>query len=638
MKVRTNERTNERASERANERANERTNRPTNARTHARTNERTNRPTNASTKTDDVFGGGQTHGEPESQRHGDTETKRHRDTEAQRHRDTEAQRHRGTEAQRHRGSDNLLLPTQLEHKHASWRSDGKSTVNVVTSRTSCSDRFSVEFFSSFPRFVVDLWMFGACRSANAARCFVKFGSQIFPNVTTRQVSLTLQVACVFREHAISSRCSRQKSNMSSTTEAAGVKNPNVLIVNDDGIDAPGLTSLVAALAKTEKLNVFVVAPDRERSAFSHSITLGAVLPAEVRHVEGAKMAFAVGGTPADCTMLALGALFPGVDFDCVIGGINRGDNAGRHIIYSGTVACAREAACHGLVGLAASLDSTARSADYTMSATLMAEFVTELVLNFPEHLAALRGRVVNLNFPGEQFAAEGVTGWRATLPGAWTYRDHWLSVPAPSDAKTGQDAVSSGPNSSAVDQETAQQAAAKGGVKKDEVPMPGVRGDGTWDAAPGETYYFTNGSAPPYKDLYVNGAKLVAASLYLWRSIGCDLRMCGYSPPKHQPLIYFFVRSCSTEGTDYAAMKKGFVSVSVFELVYKSALALGQTGHLNPADAVLGHDIITGACRTAKDFLQSMNLREPCVGGSRVGFGIPGVEDAVESPTASTTE
>lgn len=85
-------------------------------------------------------------------------------------------------------------------------------------------------------------------------------------------------------------------------------------------------------------------------------------------------------------------------------------------------------------------------------------------------------------------------------------------------------------------------------------------------------------------------------------------------------------------------MKKGFVSVSVFELVYKSALALGQTGHLNPADAGLGDEIINGACKNAKEFLQSMRLREPCVGGSRVGFGIPGAVDPEASSTASTSE
>ena len=58
-------------------------------------------------------------------------------------------------------------------------------------------------------------------------------------------------------------------------------------------------------------------------------------------------AYACGGTPADCTMMGVKVLFPGVEFDFVVSGINRGDNAGLHVIYSGTVAGAREGAING---------------------------------------------------------------------------------------------------------------------------------------------------------------------------------------------------------------------------------------------------------------------------------------------------
>jgi len=67
-------------------------------------------------------------------------------------------------------------------------------------------------------------------------------------------------------------------------------------------------------------------------------------------------------------------------------------------------------------------------------------------------------------------------------------------------------------------------------------------------------------------------------------------------------------------------MKAGFVSVSVLELVYKSAFCLGQTGSggLVPLDP----SVVDGVCSSAKDFVAAMKLREPCIGGSRVGFGV----------------
>jgi len=281
--------------------------------------------------------------------------------------------------------------------------------------------------------------------------------------------------------------------------------PNILIVNDDGIDAPGLTTLVQKLDEVEDLNVFVVAPAEERSAFSHSISIGQVLSAQVRKVAGAKMAFAVGGTPADCTMIALGALFPGVAFDCVIGGINRGDNAGRHIIYSGTVGSAREAACHGLVSIATSLDSQSKTANYEASAALTTAFTVELISR-PDLLRSLRGRVVNINYP--DLPLEEIKGWRATLPGAWTYRDHWKTVPAPSASGAGgqeKDVTKEGgPNAQAIAEQTQDlPKAVKENLNTDAL-VPGIRGDGTWDAEPGHTYYFTNTSAPPFKDEYVD--------------------------------------------------------------------------------------------------------------------------------------
>ncbi|KAG0556659.1 hypothetical protein KC19_11G070300 [Ceratodon purpureus] len=132
--------------------------------------------------------------------------------------------------------------------------------------------------------------------------------------------------------------------------------PNVLVTNDDGINAPGLRALVAALVEDGSCNVFVCAPDSEKSAVSHSITPRDTLEVSQVKIPGAT-AFETSGTPADCVSLAFTAsIFPWARPTLVLSGINKGSNCGYHIIYSGTVAGAREAAIAGVPGIALSLD------------------------------------------------------------------------------------------------------------------------------------------------------------------------------------------------------------------------------------------------------------------------------------------
>lgn len=132
----------------------------------------------------------------------------------------------------------------------------------------------------------------------------------------------------------------------------------VLVSNDDGIAAPGIVALVAAIGSLDFCNVYVSAPTHERSASSHAITLGQHLTATPVQMQGATEAYAIDGRPADCTMLALhGPLFQSQDFDLVVSGINRGDNLGLHVIYSGTVGAAEEAAIKGVPAIAVSLDN-----------------------------------------------------------------------------------------------------------------------------------------------------------------------------------------------------------------------------------------------------------------------------------------
>ena len=126
----------------------------------------------------------------------------------------------------------------------------------------------------------------------------------------------------------------------------------ILISNDDGIFAPGIAALVQAFARAGH-EVYVAAPDAQRSAASHSMTLSQPLQAKEVSLPGAVRAWAVSGTPVDCVKLALACLCPQVQ--AVISGVNHGYNAGSDVLYSGTVAAAMEGALAGLPAMAVSL-------------------------------------------------------------------------------------------------------------------------------------------------------------------------------------------------------------------------------------------------------------------------------------------
>ncbi len=127
----------------------------------------------------------------------------------------------------------------------------------------------------------------------------------------------------------------------------------VLLTNDDGIHALGLCALYEALADEHEL--YVVAPDSERSAVGHAITL--TDPLKVRKVKrrGIFFGWAISGTPADCVKLAVNELIKD-PIDLVLSGINQGANVGINVLYSGTVSAATEAAILGIRSAAISLD------------------------------------------------------------------------------------------------------------------------------------------------------------------------------------------------------------------------------------------------------------------------------------------
>lgn len=129
----------------------------------------------------------------------------------------------------------------------------------------------------------------------------------------------------------------------------------ILVSNDDGILAPGIQALALALATEHE--VTVVAPDRERSATGHALTLHKPLRVEKVALGGSiKAAYAVNGTPSDCVKLAVGTLYEEAP-DLVFSGVNRGPNLGTDVIYSGTVSAALEGTILGINSVAFSLAS-----------------------------------------------------------------------------------------------------------------------------------------------------------------------------------------------------------------------------------------------------------------------------------------
>ena len=131
----------------------------------------------------------------------------------------------------------------------------------------------------------------------------------------------------------------------------------ILISNDDGIAANGIRVLTKALANDH--DVYVIAPDRERSAAGHSLTLHTPLRVEeLETISGAKRTWVTTGTPGDCVKIGINAILTQDEMpDMVISGINHGPNLGADILYSGTVSCAMEGAMLGIPSIAVSLAS-----------------------------------------------------------------------------------------------------------------------------------------------------------------------------------------------------------------------------------------------------------------------------------------
>jgi 5'-nucleotidase len=165
----------------------------------------------------------------------------------------------------------------------------------------------------------------------------------------------------------------------------------ILVTNDDGIEAPGIKALSLALASVGK--VAVVAPERERSAIGHGITMHKPLRVtEIAWGSTIYKCLAVNGTPADCVKLAIDALLDATP-DLVVSGINRGENLGTDILYSGTVSGALEGCINNRPSLAVSLVGE-KAHDFSFAADFTVKLVKHILKQgLPE------GTLLNLNIP-----------------------------------------------------------------------------------------------------------------------------------------------------------------------------------------------------------------------------------------------
>ena len=165
----------------------------------------------------------------------------------------------------------------------------------------------------------------------------------------------------------------------------------ILLTNDDGYNAPGILALYETLKSHHE--VMLVAPDREKSAVSHGITLNEPMRIDRVNLSNGGEGYSITGTPVDCVKLGLFRFYTSPP-DLVISGINPGSNTGVNINYSGTVGAAREAALNGILSIAVSIFKKGDISDFYGMAQFMAQIVNKIGdCNLPS------GIFLNINAP-----------------------------------------------------------------------------------------------------------------------------------------------------------------------------------------------------------------------------------------------
>lgn len=191
-----------------------------------------------------------------------------------------------------------------------------------------------------------------------------------------------------------------------TLSYLAIMNKLILISNDDGIHSEGIKALARALKRVG--DVIVVAPDREQSAASHSLTLHRPLRAEKLN----PAAYAVDGTPTDCINIAVNGILKKRP-DLIVSGINKGGNLGDDVTYSGTISAAMEGTLLGIPSIAISLVSR-DNFDFKPAAKFTARLARFILKN-----KLPKDTLLNVNVP----EASNIKGYRITRQGKRVYGD-----------------------------------------------------------------------------------------------------------------------------------------------------------------------------------------------------------------------
>ena len=188
--------------------------------------------------------------------------------------------------------------------------------------------------------------------------------------------------------------------------------PRILVTNDDGIFSDGIYALYTAMKEIGEVSV--VAPDSEKSAVGHAITISD--PLRVTEVErnGNLFGWAVNGTPADCVKLSVKGILQ-FKPDLVVSGINRGSNTATNVIYSGTVSAATEGTIMGIPSIAFSL-TTFQKTDLSLASEVAHLLASRVLENgLPE------GTLLNVNIP--PLSREEIQGIKVTRQGKGRYEE-----------------------------------------------------------------------------------------------------------------------------------------------------------------------------------------------------------------------
>ncbi len=168
--------------------------------------------------------------------------------------------------------------------------------------------------------------------------------------------------------------------------------PTILVVNDDGITAPGIKVLIEVMQQIG--HVIVVAPDGPQSGTGHAITIGKPLRLDrVELYEGVEM-YKCSGTPVDCVKLAVNQVFKGKKPDLCVSGINHGLNSSINVLYSGTMSAAVEGAIENIPSIGFSLDDFEMDADFNPCRGIVDTIARQVLKH-----GLVEGSLLNVNFP-----------------------------------------------------------------------------------------------------------------------------------------------------------------------------------------------------------------------------------------------